>query len=195
MSTPKALNSVAQGKLHEFRECGATLGYESNESSVEPKSFQLRGTSPRPKQAADGFRPRRRAASEDTVRLGRSCHFFRYPGWRSIRYRESRLPWATVFNAFGVLIDATFASFYRDLCITMRAEPGNKQSVAISVGICRSYDQGLYAVFPNYRKQTILVRKDDVKQGGFHACLVVGPGPETLTEPTPSSGIFPILRF
>ena len=96
MCTPKALNTEAQGKRHELRECRATLGYESNESSVEPNTFQQRGTLPRPKQAAGGFRPRSRAAPMDTARLGRSCHSFRYPGWRSIRYRESRLPWATV---------------------------------------------------------------------------------------------------
>ncbi len=58
MSTPKALNTVAQGKRHELRECRVTLGCESNESSVEPNTFQLRGTLPRPKQAAGGFRPR-----------------------------------------------------------------------------------------------------------------------------------------
>ncbi len=51
MSTPKALNTEAQGKQHEFRECRATLGHESNESSVEANTLQRRGTLPRPKQA------------------------------------------------------------------------------------------------------------------------------------------------
>ncbi len=55
MSTPKALNTEAQGKRHEFRECRATLGHESNETSVEPTIVQLSGTSPRPKQAAADF--------------------------------------------------------------------------------------------------------------------------------------------
>ena len=55
MSTPKALNTEAQGKWHELRECRATLGYESNESSVEPTTFQQRATLPRPKQAAGYF--------------------------------------------------------------------------------------------------------------------------------------------
>ncbi len=95
MSTPKALNTEAQGKWHELRECRATLGYESNESSVEPTTFQQRATLPRPKQAAGYFGlgdvphlwiP---LVSADHVILS-------YPGWRSIRYRESRLPWATV---------------------------------------------------------------------------------------------------
>ncbi len=91
MSTPKALNTEAQGKRHELRECRATLSYESNESSVEPTTLQQRATLPRPKQAAGGFRPRSRAAPTDTARLGRSCFSFRNPGWRSIRYRESPL--------------------------------------------------------------------------------------------------------
>ena len=55
MSTPKAINNEAQGKRYEFRECRATLGHESNGSSVEPNTLQLRGTSPRPKQAVGGF--------------------------------------------------------------------------------------------------------------------------------------------
>ncbi len=49
MGTPKVLNREAQGKLHELRECRATLGHESHESSVEPNTFQQRGTLPRPK--------------------------------------------------------------------------------------------------------------------------------------------------
>ncbi len=103
MSTPKALNSVAQGKLREFRECGATLDYESNESSVEPKSFQLRGTSPRPKQAGDGFRPRRRAALVDTVRLGRSCHFLRY-----VRVALDSLPRISLTLGYGARTPSAF---------------------------------------------------------------------------------------
>ena len=95
MSTPKALDTEAQGKWHELRECRATLGYESNKSSVEPTTFQQRATLPRPKQAAGYFglgdvpplwTP---FVSADHVILS-------YPGWRSIRYRESRLPWAIV---------------------------------------------------------------------------------------------------
>ncbi len=80
------------------------VGYESNESSVEPTTFQQRATLPRPKQAAGYFglgdvphlwTP---LVSADHVILS-------YPGWRSIRYRESRLPWATVFNRFAVVLD------------------------------------------------------------------------------------------
>ncbi len=55
MSTPKALNTEAQGKRHELREFRATLGYESNESSVEANTLQQGGTLPRPKQVADDF--------------------------------------------------------------------------------------------------------------------------------------------
>ncbi len=99
------------------------VGYESNESSVEPNTFQQRGTLPRPKQAAGEFRPRSRAAPMDTARLGRSCNSFRYPGWRSISYRESRLPWATVSNAFGVPVASRLLANHVDLCITTRTTP------------------------------------------------------------------------
>ena len=43
------------------------------------------------------------------------------PGWRGIRGAHATYPGLRCQNAFGVLIYATFASFYRDLCITTRA--------------------------------------------------------------------------
>ena len=101
MSTPKALNTEAQGKRHELRECRATLGYESNESSVEPTIFPRSGTSPRPKQAAADFDLGRRAAPMDTARLGRSCSSFVTQVWLLLGmfYCTSPLPtWAAVLD-------------------------------------------------------------------------------------------------
>ncbi len=42
------------------------------------------------------------------------------PGWRGIRGAHATYPGLRCQNAFGVLIDATFARFYRDLCRTTR---------------------------------------------------------------------------
>ena len=66
------------------------VGYESNESSVEPTTFQQRAALPRPKQAAGYF------GLSDVphlwIPLVSADHvILSYPGWRSIRYRESSL--------------------------------------------------------------------------------------------------------
>ncbi len=90
MSTPKALNTEAQGKRHELRECRATLGYESNESSVEANTLQQGGTLPRPKQASDDFGLGN--VPHQWIPLVSADHIIlSYPGWRLIRYRESAL--------------------------------------------------------------------------------------------------------
>ncbi len=104
MSTPKALDTVAQGKRHELRECRATLGYESNESSVEPNTFQQRGTLPRPKQARADFGLGN--VPPQWIPRASADYFIPFVTQGGARFATAnlRLPWASEFNAFGVLV-------------------------------------------------------------------------------------------
>ncbi len=124
MSTPKALNSVAQRKLHEFRECGATLGYESNESSVEPKNV------PTPRYVTETETGRERISASVTCRISgyrssRPIIVIPFVTQGDARFATANLayPGLRCQNAFGVPIASHSQTDHVEICITTTAKP------------------------------------------------------------------------